>query len=188
MVAPAAVVGASQAAGSALTNYTNYRLAKRQEQFQERMSNTAYQRGVSDMRKAGLNPALAYQQGGASVPPGAKAEMEDMVSPAVNSAVSVRRANAELANLHQQNKLLQAQTRSTDVKSAKDAATAPIYEGVGKLTRSFGNAWSEDMSKLRKISDKTSWGSRWDMPAWSGKIGRLINEANRKLRNKKGIK
>ncbi|AXH77859.1 MAG: DNA pilot protein [Microviridae sp.] len=47
--------------------------ALQNRQFQESLSNTAYQRATADMRSAGLNPMLAYSQGGASTPGGSMA-------------------------------------------------------------------------------------------------------------------
>lgn len=40
--------------------------ARLQREWYESMTNTAYQRAVIDMKKAGLNPILAYSQGGAA--------------------------------------------------------------------------------------------------------------------------
>lgn len=69
-VAGAAIDKAAQDA----TNKSNAAMAREQMEFQRDQSATAYQRAVRDIAAAGLNPALAYNKGGADSGTGASSE------------------------------------------------------------------------------------------------------------------
>lgn len=97
----------------------NAEQAKLNREFQERMSSSAYQRAVGDMRKAGLNPMLAFSQGGASSPGGGAASSgayQGYVNPYAGAlstgqqASQIRNMDADTLNKTTSNPLIEAQT------------------------------------------------------------------------------
>lgn len=120
-------------------------------EFNREMANTAYQRGMRDMEKAGLNPILAFKQGGASAPTmspgssamgsaglpgGATARMENVMSGAVQSAMQgarlVQEVQQQAANIDQtraQTDLAREQATQVSAQGALQRAQA-ITEGV----------------------------------------------------------
>lgn len=98
-------------------NEANRAMAREQMRFQERMSSSAYQRAVEDMRKAGLNPALAYSQGGASAPMGASAQMQSKTQAATSSALDSIRTSLEYRNTRAQIALAEASARKIQAEA-----------------------------------------------------------------------
>ncbi len=120
-----AIIGGATAIGAGVlsglgqerADKRNIALAREQMRFQERMSGTAYQRAVSDMKLAGINPMLAYAQGGASSPSGQTARTEDVIGPAVSTAMSMMRMKKELKLLDAQTYKTEAEGNLTDVQA-----------------------------------------------------------------------
>lgn len=96
-VNPTALIGSGAAmGGQIMANEANAKQAAKNRDFQRDMSSTAHQREVIDLRAAGLNPILSGTGGsGASTPSGATAQMQDVVGPAISSALSIMKTMAE---------------------------------------------------------------------------------------------
>lgn len=105
-------------------NQFNAEQAQIQRDYETEMSNTIWQRGVADMQSAGINPALAYSQGGASTPSGATA-----TAAAGSNGMSFQEA-ISAAMLPMQIKQMQANTIKTieDTKSVQAEREKTIAE------------------------------------------------------------
>jgi hypothetical protein len=143
--------------------------------WQQMMSSTAYQRAMDDMKAAGLNPILAYKQGGASspsgatastgIPSGAQARMENVMMPAVNSAISVGRAIADIERTKAQTAQTKQQTEIMgDVKKPVRNAADLVDKGItgvkdvakwmGEFSAKMVEMWTHSAQQRKKSMDE----------------------------------
>lgn len=138
------VAGGLNYLGQHKTNKANRKMAREQMAFQERMSSTAYQRSMADMKQAGLNPMFAFQQGGATTPVGQSIQQQNELGPAVSSAVDARRQYAEIKRINSEANVnrLQADLLRTQI---------PGREVEAEIDRGRAGFWSRMLQRFNPL-------------------------------------
>lgn len=149
--------------GQVSANQANERIARENREFQERMSGTAYQRAVKDLQAAGLNPALAYGQGGASAPTGSTAHVE-------NAGVGAAAALGQLAQTLASTQLVTAQAAKVRAETEVTGIEARNRQSLLDQDINLKSATAAELDQKRLLAEQQlfeleeTWSSRQKVP------------------------
>lgn len=166
ITAGASILGAGMGyIGGERTNEANARQAQLNRDFQERMRATQYQTAVADMRAAGLNPALAYQQGGAGTPSGSTAQMGNSLAAAGSGAAQAAQTFANI--------------EATMAEIDKKKAEASSVRTMEAIARSEAGVRIPNIMADTRVKDEDA-RRRWALRE-QGEVGTYLEEVRARI-------